>query len=209
MKHRIGLCLLAGLLLLTSTAQAGSKDFGIGGLGYEHPGGVTLRALFGELGDEGGYFGLELQPWRLKWDGPLLGKNQQSRPLALRAGAFLLGNEQFSLGGGVIIEGLKTGLPASSGADPHGVWHGALGFELTAAIAPVRDGLLVMLFGGIEAAPDDQGRTFGEVQFIFPLSMGSWVLGVSGGVQVSSFVLHDVQLLTVTPVICVLPLPRR
>lgn len=202
--------LLAACLCLTPQAALAKSDtFGIGGVLYEHPGDVTLRLLFGALGKGGGYFGFEMQPWRLGWDGPLLSEGQQSRPLAIRAGAFLAGPEEFSLGIGFIAEGLKTGLPASTGVSPHGLWHGAVGVEGVLSIAPVRDGLLVMLFAGSELAPSDQVRQYGELQFIYPIDMGSWWLGITGGLQVSSFVLRGVDLVTFTPAVGVLPMPKR
>ncbi len=203
------LLLVTCLCLTPQLALAKSNTFGIGGLLYEHPGDVTLRLLFGALGSGGGYFGMELQPWRLGWAGATREEGQQSRPLALRAGAFLAGPEEFSLGIGFIAEGLKTGLPASTGVSPHGLWHGAIGVEGVLTIAPVKGGLLVMLFAGSQLAPDDQLRKYGELQFIFPVDMGSWWLGITGGVQVSSFVLRGVDLLTITPALGIFPIPKR
>lgn len=209
MLKRLLIPLALVFCLAPHQAWAKSDTFGIGGLLYEHPGDMTLRLLFGELGSGGGYFGLELQPWRLGWDGPLLAEGQQSRPLALRAGGFLAGPREFSLGLGFVVEGLKTGLPARVGESPHGLWHGAVGVEGVITIAPVQDGLLVMLFVGSELAPDDQQRSYGELQFIFPVDMGSWWLGITGGVQVSSFVLRGVDLLTITPALGLMPLPKH
>lgn len=203
------LSVLVALLLAARPASAGG--FGIGGLLMtEFPLNYTLRAGFGEMNQPGGWLMLELQPQRLARIGPELEAGQQSRPFGLRAGAFFIGDENFAIGAGFNAEGLYTGIPNPSEDERIGILHGHAGAELVVGLMPggSRAPFLAMVFLGTGLGPDDQARSYGELQFIFPVPLGPMLLGIGGGIVVSSLKLRGNDLVTVTPALGIFPIPK-